>query len=186
VAIKNLKVKKNIFLITAVLALGLNLPSIRVLSISNRKNFSERIYSRSGAESGFVISYTHSVNKGRVHDFYLPATDSSLELFMTEFVSYGAGIPEPYETSGAEFHCTDKGYVISGLNRRLPNLVMAVGVIADHSVSFGKDAMEGMTFNEQNEFFLKDFFKPQTSLAFEIKRVSVLSYFISKKIGGQK
>lgn len=181
-AIKNLKVKKNIFLITAVLALWLNLPLIRVLSISNRKNFSERIYSRSGAENGFVISYTHSVNKGRVHDFYLPASDGGLELFMTEFVSYGAGIPEPYETCGAEFHCTDKGYIISGLNRRLPKLVMAVGVVAEHSVSFGKNAMEGMTFNKQNEFFLKDFFKPQTSLVVEFKRVSILNYLITKKL----
>ena len=177
--------KKIIFLAVFAL-LVLNLPLVRVLSISNRKNFSERIFSRSGAESGFVISYTHSVNKGRVHDFYLPASDGGLELFMTEFVSYGAGIPEPYDTCGAEFHCTDKGYVISGLNRYLPNLVMAVGVIAEHSIAFGKDAMEGMSFNEQNEFFLKDFFKAQTSLVFEIKRVSILNYLITKKIGGQK
>ena len=105
---------------------------------------------------------------------------------MTEFVSYGAGIPEPCETEGAEFHSTDKGYVISNLHRNLPSLVMAVGVIAEHSVSFGKNAMEGMNFNQKNEFFLKDFFKPQTSLVFELKRVSILNYLITKKIGGQK
>ena len=174
--------KKNIFLITMVLVLVFNLPLVRVLSISNRKNFSERIYSRSGARDGFAISYTHSVNKGRVHDFYLPAGDGGLELFMTEFVSYGAGIPEPYETDGAEFHSTENGYIISGLNRRLPKLVMAVGVIAEHSVSFGKTAMEGMEFSGNNEFFLKEFFKPQTSLIFEIKKVSLLNYFITKKL----
>ena len=59
---------------------------------------------------------------------------------------------------------------------------MAVGVVAEHSVSFGKDAMEGMTFNKQNEFFLKDFFKPQTSLVVEFKRVSILSCLITKKL----
>ena len=172
---------RYIFLMVSVL-LVLNLPLVRTLSISNRKNLSERIYSRSGADSGFVISYTHSVNKGRVHDFYLPAKNGGLELFMTEFVSYGAGIPEPGETEGAEFHSTDKGYVISNLHRQIPQLILAVGVVAEHSVSFGKDAMEGMNFNSENEFFLKNFFKPQTSLIFEVKRVSILNYFITKKM----
>lgn len=172
--------KKIIFLAVSAL-LVLNLPLVRVLSISNRKNISEKIYSRSGAKDGFAISYTHSVNKGRVHDFYVPVSEE-LELFMTEFVSYGAGIPEPYETDGAEFHSTDNGYIIRGLKRRLPRLVMAVGVIAEHSVSFGKTAMEEMKFDGNNEFFLKEFFKPQTSLVFEIKKVSLLNYFITKKL----
>ncbi|MBQ4378150.1 MAG: DUF1850 domain-containing protein [Treponema sp.] len=173
--------KKLIFL-TVLVLLALNLPLVRVLSISNQKNFSERIYSRQGAESGFAISYTHSVNKGRVHDFYIPAKNGVLELTMTEFVSYGAGIPEASETEGAKFTVTDKGYVISGLNRKLPSLLMAVGVVAEHSVAFGKDAMEGMIFNESNEFFLKNFFKPQTRLIIKITRVSVLQYLLSKKI----
>lgn len=174
--------KKLVFM--AVLALlVLNLPFVRVLSISNRKNFSERIYSLDGAKNGFVISYTHSVNKGRVHDFYRPLKNGGFELFMTEFVSYGAGIPEPYEISGAEFYATEKGYVISNLQRNLPNLSMAVGLVAEHSVSFGKTAMDGMNFTEQNEFLLKNFFKPRTNLVFEVRRVSVLSYLITKKIG---
>ena len=173
--------KKLIFLAVFAL-LAVNLPFVRTLSISNRKNLSERIYSRQGARSGFVISYTHSVNKGRVHDFYMPVNGGELELFMTEFVSYGAGIPEPGETEGAEFYSTDKGYVIANLHRRLPRLVMAVGVIAEHSVAFGKEAMEGMNFNEKNEYFLKNFFKEQTSLIFEIKRVSLLNYLFTRKI----
>lgn len=178
---KSIMKKYVIILMVSVLG-ALNLPLVRVLSISNRKNISEKIYSRDGAESGFVISYTHSVNKGRVHDFYLPQNNDEIELFMTEFVSYGAGIPEPYETKGAEFHKTEKGYIISNLNRTLNKLVMAVGVVAEHSVSFGKDAMEGMNFTSSNEFFLKNFFKPQTSLVFEVKRVSVLSYILTKKL----
>ena len=173
--------KKYLFLAVFALLL-LNLPLVRTLSISNRKNLSERIYSREGARSGFVISYTHSVNKGRVHDFYLPKDDGELELFMTEFVSSGAGIPEPYETAGAEFHTTEKGYVISNLHRVLPNMVMAVGVIAEHSISVGKEAMEGMNFSEKNEYFLKNFCKPQTSLVFEVKRVSILKYLITRKL----
>ena len=161
----------------AVLALlALNLPIVRVLSISNRKNFSERIYSKSAAEQGFVISYTHSVNKGRVHDYYKIEKNGNLTVEKTVFVSYGAGIPENYETDGAVFRVTADGYEISHLNRTIPSLVMAVGVIAEHSIFVGSD------FKSENERFLKDFFAPQTSLVFAIRRVSLLNYALSRRI----
>lgn len=144
------------------------LPCVKVLSLSNRKNPSEKVYYRS-MESGFIISYTHSVNKGRVHDFYQIEKNGNLTVKKTVFVSYGAGIPEPEETKGAVFEWTNDGYQISGLNRSVPQLLMAVGVIAEHSISFD---------NLQNELFLKDFFKPQTSVLFKVKKVSILDYFL--------
>lgn len=163
------------------LLLAVNLPAVRVLSISNRKNLSERIYSRSAMARGFVISYTHSVNKGRVHDFYFPLKSGEMELSMTEFVSYGAGIPESSETEGARFRVTKNGYVIENLHRVLPRLLMAVGVVAEHSLAI-PDTSELLDTDFSKEFFLKDFFKPQTSLVFEVRRVSLVSYFMTKKI----
>lgn len=154
--------KLLVFTVSAIL-LALNLPLVRALSISNRKNHSERIYSIKAVKEGFSVNYTHSVNKGRVHDYYRILKSGQLELYKTRFVSYGAGIPEPYETQGADFLVTEDGYIIENLQRRLPRLVMAVGVIAEHSVTVG-----------ETEFFLKDFFKPQTSLIFEMKRLSLL------------
>ncbi len=154
--------KLLVFTVSAIL-LALNLPLVRALSISNRKNHSERIYSIKAVKEGFSVNYTHSVNKGRVHDYYRILKSGQLELYKTLFLSYGAGIPEPYETQGADFLVTEDGYIIENLNRRLPQLVMAVGVIAEHSVTVG-----------ETEFFLKDFFKPQTSLIFEMKRLSLL------------
>ena len=154
--------KLLVFTVSAIL-LALNLPLVRALSISNRKNHSERIYSIKAVKEGFSVNYTHSVNKGRVHDYYRILKSGQVELYKTCFVSYGAGIPEPYETQGADFLVTEDGYIIVNLQRRLPRLVMAVGVIAEHSVTVG-----------ETEFFLKDFFKPQTSLIFEMKRLSLL------------
>lgn len=154
--------KLLVFTVSAIL-LALNLPLVRTLSISNRKNHSERIYSIKAVKEGFSVNYTHSVNKGRVHDYYRILKSGQVELYKTCFVSYGAGIPEPYETQGADFLVTEDGYIIENLNRTLPQLVMAVGVIAEHSVTVG-----------ETEFFLKDFFKPQTSLIFEMKRLSLL------------
>ena len=154
--------KLLVFTVSAIL-LALNLPLVRALSISNRKNHSERIYSIKAVKEGFSVNYTHSVNKGRVHDYYRILKSGQLELYKTLFLSYGAGIPEPYETQGADFLVTEDGYIIENLNRTLPQLVMAVGVIAEHSVTVG-----------ETEFFLKDFFKPQTSLIFQVKRLSLL------------
>ena len=149
---------KKVFLLMALaLLLAVNLPAVRVLSISNRKNLSERIYSRSAMARGFVISYTHSVNKGRVHDFYFPLKSGEMELSMTEFVSYGAGIPESSETEGARFRVTKNGYVIENLHRVLPRLLMAVGVVAEHSLAI-PDTSEVLDTDFSKEFFLKDFF----------------------------
>ena len=161
--------KKLLFFTVSVIVLALNLPVVRALSISNRKNHSERIYSIRAVKDGFSVNYTHSVNKGRVHDYYRVLDSGELELYKTCFVSYGAGIPEPYETEGAEFLVTDDGYIIENLHRKLPNLVMAVGVIAEHSVTV-----------DGTEFFLKDFFKPQTSLVFEVKRLSLLKIVFTR------
>ena len=160
------------FIITGV---SLFSPFLTVLSISSRKYKPLRFYSIQGYTKGFVISYTHSVNKGRVHDFYKPTQDKKLELYKTSFVSYGAGIPEPEETPGAVFTVTDDHYVISGLNRIVPRLVMAVGLIAEHSITFDEAFEVG-----QKEFYLTDFFEPQTSIIFEYKKVSFITYIFHR------
>jgi hypothetical protein len=58
---------------------------------------------------------------------------------------------------------------------------MAVGVVAEHPLAI-PDTSEVLDTDFSKEFFLKDFFKPQTSLVFEVRRVSLVSYFMTKKI----
>ena len=166
----------KLFLLISFLAAGVFffLPAVRVLSVSSRKNPVQAFYSAVACKEGFIISYTHSVNKGRVHDFYRPAKDGGLELYKTEFVSYGAGIPEPEETPGASFKVTADGYFIENLNRFVPRLTMAVGLIANHSLAFGSD------FNGQREYYLTSYFEPQTSIILEYKTVSLFSYLKHK------
>ena len=127
-------------IITFLLAAGgfFFLPAVRVLSVSSRKNPAQVFYSAAACKEGFIISYTHSVNKGRV--------------------------------PGAVFTVTDDGYFIENLNRYLPRLTMAVGLIANHSLAAGSD------FYEQREYFLTSFFEPQTSIILEIKRISLFKY----------
>src|SRR5574344_1095708 len=149
--------RQKLFIIICTVSFALLLfifmiPAVRVLSISELKDNSHSLYSRT-ALKGFSISYTHSVNKGRVHDYYECGKDGTLTVYKTVFVSYGAGIPEPEETQGAVFKLTPDGYEISGLNRRLTSLTMAVGVTADHSVTAGTRTT-----------FLASFFAPTTSV----------------------
>ena len=168
--------KKKILFTLIILVIGgviFFTPSKTVLAIYSRKNPKQRVYSAQGYRDGFIISYTHSVNKGRVHDYYkCDLENRELVLQSTHFVSYGAGIPEPEETPGAEFTVLGDDYTISNINRRMQKLVMAVGVIADHSF-----AVDNTDFEERA---LKDFFEPQTSLIFEIKKVSPVDYWVHK------
>lgn len=154
-------------------------PAVNVLSVSNRKAPDEKIISKAAYRDGFVISYTHSVNKGRVHDFYHILADKQLELNETVFVSYGAGIPEPEETEGADFTVLENGYQISNLHRVVPELMMAVGIIANHSITIC-----------ETEYFLTDYFAPQTSLILEIKRISLFNIIKStiqrRNLNGRK
>lgn len=165
----------SIFIIFFAVLISFFTPYLTVLSITSRKLSPQRYYSIEGYSKGFVISYTHSVNKGRVHDFYKSTPDKKLELYKTEFVSYGAGIPEPGEMPGSVFTVAGDRYVISGINRIVPRLVMAVGLIAQHTISFDEKFVIG-----QKEFYLTDFFEPQTSIIFEYKKVSLFSYLKHK------
>ena len=124
-----------------------------------------------GYSKGFVISYTHSVNKGRIHDFYKCTEDNKLELYKTSFVSYGAGIPEPEETPGAVFTVTGNSYNIENLNRVVPRLVMAVGLTAKHTIVFDNSFTIG-----SKEFLFTDYFELQTSIILEYKKVSLSDY----------
>ena len=143
-------------------------PFFSVLSISNRKNPSEKIHFENGAR-GFIISYTHSVNKGRVHDYYR-ADGKNLILYRTDFVSYGAGMPEIEETPDAVFYQAGETYTMEYKRNVGTSFLLSVGVIAEHSITLG-----------DYEFFLKDFFEPKTSLVFKIKRISLIELLNKKR-----
>lgn len=114
--------------------------------------------------NAFVISYTHSVNKGRVKDYYRVVKEGFsyiLEMHKTQFFSYGAGIPEP---EGNEvFTVTDEYIEISGMERKMDSLVMAVGVIAEHSIEFNSTG-----------YNLKTYFDPQQRIRISYKKISLI------------
>ena len=178
--------KKILFISIFILIFGafFLVPVIPVLSITNRKAPNQKVYSIGGFKNGFIISYTHSVNKGRVKDYYTIKPDYTLLCDKSVFLSYGAGIPEPQDFPDAVFSVTSEGYTITNINRNLKQLTMAVGIIANHSITIlNSNVVNSQTeFSDSKEFFLTDFFEPQTSINLQIKRVSLIKYLTSKKI----
>lgn len=96
----------------------------------------------------------------------------------SRFVSYGAGIIEPDEEENLEFEVFDGGYEIHGMNRIKKQFLVAVGTIADHTIAVGND------IEISKEYRLDAFFRQQTSLILEIKRISLLKY-ITKSVTGR-
>ena len=178
--------KKILFISIFILIFGafFLVPVIPVLSITNRKAPNQKVYSIGGFKNGFIISYTHSVNKGRVKDYYTIKSDYTLLCDKSVFLSYGAGIPEPQDFPDAVFSVTSEGYTITNINRNLKKLTMAVGIIANHSITIlNSNVVNSQTeFSDSKEFFLTDFFEPQTSINLQIKRVSLIKYLTSEKI----
>ncbi len=125
------------------------------------------------AGSEFVISYTHSVNKGRVRDFYTVLDDGSLMLSKSRFGSYGAGMPEPEDLAGQVFVVTDSYLEMQQINQKMPGLYLAVGVIAGH-------ALELLPESGESSFWpLNEYFAPQTRLYISYRRVSVCQLIFS-------
>lgn len=110
----------------------------------------------------FIISYTHSVNRGRVRDYYI-IKSKYIILSKTRFMSYGAGIPELEKRQ--KFRETEDYIEISDINRKIDNLYLFVGTIANHKIEIDEKKIE-----------LKEIFKPQENIKIEYKILSIFEY----------
>ena len=110
----------------------------------------------------FIISYTHSVNRGRVRDYYI-IKSKYIILSKTRFMSYGAGIPEPEKRQ--KFRETEDYIEISDINRKIYILYFFVGTIANHKIEIDEKKIE-----------LKEIFKPQENIKIEYKILSIFEY----------
>ena len=89
----------------------------------------------SGEEEEFAIIYQHSVMKTEVKDVFR-LDEGELLLLRTEYESFGAGLPaEAFES----FTKVDGRYVNDGINRRIPDIPIRTGRIANHRLAFGEN-----------------------------------------------
>ena len=155
-----IKTKKTIILLIARLTAVILLTIILFKPIFPKLLINEKVFNIKNKE--FVISYTHSVNKGLVRDYYI-IRDKNIILSKTRFASYGAGIPEPEEAQ--KITITDDYIEINDINKKIDNLYLFVGTIANHRIEIDGEEIE-----------LKKIFKPQSSLKIEYKILSLFEY----------
>ena len=79
---------------------------------------------------------------------------------------------------GSLFQVTEDGYEIVNINREVDRLVMAVGLIANHTITFR--FYKNDNGPAAHKYKMADLFPPQTSIILEKKRVSLLSYIFHK------
>ncbi|MEI0557987.1 DUF1850 domain-containing protein [Brachyspira intermedia] len=133
-------------------------PRLILNSVKNNKvNFIFNINKKE-----FLISYTHSVNKGRIRDYYIINTNNDIVLDKTRFVSYGAGMSDP--EGNENIIITDDYIEINNIKKNIKDLYLFVGIVADHRIEF-----------DGKEIELNTLFKPQTNIKIQYKKVSLFT-----------
>ena len=158
---------KKIIVVLLSLLLFITIPIFPRLVLKSVKDNNKYIYHLEKKE--FIISYTHSVNKGRVRDYYII---DNIILDKTTFVSYGAGIAEP--ENNENIIIKDDNIEINNINRIIKDFYLFVGIIAEHSITI-----------DDNEIMLKSLFKPQTNINIKYRNVSLIE-LIKNMIRGRK
>lgn len=131
-------------------------PRLILNSVKNNKdNFIFNINKKE-----FLISYTHSVNKGRIRDYYIINNNNDIVLDKTRFVSYGAGMSDP--EGDEKIIITDDYIEINNINKKIKDLYLFVGIVADHRIEF-----------DGKEIKLNTLFEPQINIKIQYKRVSL-------------
>lgn len=161
---------KKIIVVLLSLLLFITIPIFPRLVLKSVKDNNKYIYHLEKKE--FIILYTHSVNKGRVRDYYIIDENGNIILDKTTFVSYGAGIAEP--ENNENIIIKDDNIEINNINRIIKDFYLFVGIIAEHSITI-----------DDNEIMLKSLFKPQTNINIKYRNVSLIE-LIKNIIRGRK
>ncbi len=88
------------------------------------------------ADGVFSVSYTHSVNKTNVEEYYR-LEDGQLYLFKARYRSFGAGVTTQL-APGQTLRYEDGYMVIENIHYQLPRLVYKVGTVSDMLIHIGQ------------------------------------------------
>jgi hypothetical protein len=85
---------------------------------------------RAGDE--FVLAFTHSVNRRPVYDTIRLAR-GHVVVVKSRYDAFGAGMPE-HSTAEGTFRVAEDGWIEWTINRPMPELVVRVGRVANHTL----------------------------------------------------
>lgn len=107
------------------------------LVLSNAKTGEE--YARYPLEPGeeFGITFIHSVNQTPVTDCYDADDEGNIYVRKTIYYDFGAGVPFDLNEGETLSYDEDGAMIISGIDRLIPDYLIFVGTVSDHTLSIG-------------------------------------------------
>ena len=88
------------------------------------------------ADGVFSVSYTHSVNKTNVEEYYR-LENGDLYLFKARYRSFGAGVATEI-APGQTLRYEDGYMIIENMHYKLPSLIYKVGTVSDPLIHIGQ------------------------------------------------
>ena len=107
------------------------------LVLSNAKTGEE--YARYDLRPGeeFGITFIHSVNQTPVTDCYDADKEGNIYVRKTIYYDFGAGVPFDLNEGETLSYDEDGAMIISGIDRLIPDYLIFVGTVSDHTLSIG-------------------------------------------------
>jgi hypothetical protein len=107
-------------------------PRVVVLEIADPQGGRVVLCAAMADNEAFVLRFIHSVNKRPVFDT-LRVTRDHVVIAKSRFDAFGAGMPETTTEQGTLSRSAD-GWLEWTVNRAMPEVVVRVGRVADHSL----------------------------------------------------
>ncbi|NLG78690.1 MAG: DUF1850 domain-containing protein [Firmicutes bacterium] len=121
-------------------------------------------FARMPAGSRFEVQFIHSVERTPVREILAAGPDLVIYLVETVYESFGAGLPTTAD-EGARLVLEDGKIRITGLHRRIGELVLSVSPVPGHAL-----VVSGETVT------LADLARPGTALSVKAVRAPVLAF----------
>jgi len=166
-----MKISKNAIILILIISIGIIHIPISFLEMSHNRD--GVVYERKMIDYNdkLSIKYIHSVMKTPVYEHYLVMPDGRLLLTDTEFMSYGAGLPEK---NNYDFELTDKGFRVYNMNQPFDFVVYRTAPVhtgADITLITEKFVIPFLSFSEE-----------RTPVRISVKRVPGWIY-LSREVG---
>ncbi len=157
--------KKRAVLFGVIIALSItvNVPLFERFTITDEKSGDIVFLDKVENYREFYTSFTHSVNRTPVNEYY-KISGSSLVLVKATFHSYGAGMPEAGEYGSGSPSLVNGVVQIDDINKTFRRFTIFAGTSAGHTLN-----------NDGGKVPFTQFVKPQTPVTFEVKKVSLVT-----------
>lgn len=152
----------SIALIIIIIA-AVNLPVFERFTITDGKSGNIVFQDRVEKYREFYVSFTHSVNRTPVNEYYRISRDGFI-LEKATFYSYGAGMPEVGEYGSGKPRIIDGMVHIENINKEFKKFTYFAGTYAKHSLNI-----------DDTRILFSQLVEPQTPVTFEVKKISIIT-----------